>query len=55
MWDMRGAIIRGLRSVKHMSDMAFMAVPNHTKDAFPNEEGLGGFKLRPYPAGKGTP
>jgi hypothetical protein len=55
MWDIRGAIIRGLRSVKHMSDMAFMAAPNHTKDAFPNEEGFGGFKLRPYLAGKGPP
>jgi hypothetical protein len=42
MWDMRGAIIRGLRSVKHMSDMAFMAAPNHTKDVFQNETELGG-------------
>ena len=30
-----------------------MAAPNHTKDAFPNETRLGGFKPRPYPAGKG--
>src|SRR5580693_1560109 len=55
MWDMRGAIIRGLRSVKHMSDMAFTAAPNHTKDAFPNEEGHGGFMLGPYPSGTGPP
>jgi hypothetical protein len=41
MWDMRGAIIRGLRSVKHMSDMTFVAAPNHTKDVFQNETGLG--------------
>src|SRR5580700_6397153 len=42
MWDMRGPIIMGLDSVKHMSDMAFAAAPNHTNDAFQNETGLGG-------------
>src|SRR5580704_17321021 len=41
MWDMRGAIIRGPFSVKHMSDMAFIPAPNHTNDVFPNETVLG--------------
>src|SRR5580693_8807563 len=52
MWDMGGPIISGPRSVKHMSGQAFMGAPNHTNDAFPNETGLGGFKLRPHSAGK---
>jgi hypothetical protein len=55
MWDMRGAIIRGLRSVKHMSDMAFMAAPNHTKDAFQNETELGASSLGGFKQGRIRP